>query len=219
VLTNIDEHTLKALFSSSELPGWNAHHFLSPTFRDEQLKINAQHKFEAAVGIILFYHHHELSVLFIQRTKDNGPHSGQIAFPGGTKENNETLLQAAYREIEEEIGIHPSILHYIAPLSSLYIPVSRFMVYPFVFFCNHLPPIQPNKSEVETTFVYPVRVFFEKEHISSTTIFLNQKEYQVPCFLMDETIIWGATSMIWNECLSILKPLINEQNQSTRSTT
>lgn len=214
----IDEHTLKALFSTAELPGWNAHHFLSPSFRDEQLKINAQHKFEASVGIILFYHNEELSVLFIQRTKDKGPHSGQMAFPGGTRENNEDKLQTAYREIQEEIGIYPSELHYIAPLSSLYIPVSSFLVYPFVFFCNHLPTLKLNKSEVENILIYPVRVFFEKERTSSTTIFLNKKEYQVPCFIMDETIIWGATSMIWNECLSILKPFLNEQNQSTRTT-
>lgn len=215
--SQIDEQTLKTLFTTAELPGWNAHHFLSPTFRDEQLKINAQYKHEAAVGIILFYQNDELSVLFIQRTKDNGPHSGQIAFPGGTKEPHEDKLEAAYREIEEEIGIHQTKLKFIAPLSSLYIPVSGFLVFPFVFFSSNIPTLNINQSEVEDVLVYPVKHFFENERISSTTIYLNQKEYQVPCFIMDETIIWGATSMIWNECLSILKPLFNEQNKSART--
>lgn len=216
--TAINEHTLKAIFSTSELPGWNAHHFLSPTFREEQLKINAKHKYEASVGIILFYHKQELSVLFIQRTKDHGPHSGQIAFPGGTKEPDEHKLDTAYREIEEEIGIHRSNLHFIAPLSPIYIPVSSFLVHPFVFFSNDVSSLKPNKSEVDDIFIYPIKSFFENEKISHTTIYLNQKEYQVPCFIMDEIVIWGATSMIWNECLSILKPFLNEQNQSSRTT-
>lgn len=214
----INEHILKALFSTAELPGWNAHYFLSPTFREEQLKINATHQHEASVGIILFYNNQELCVLFIQRTKNSGPHSGQIAFPGGTKESNENHLKTALREINEEIGITQNELHYIAPLSSLYIPVSRFMVFPFVFFCKKVPNFKINKSEVENILIYPVKIFFEKERISSTTIFLKHKEYQVPCFIMDNIIIWGATSMIWNECLTILKPLLNEQNQSSRTT-
>lgn len=213
----INEHTLKSLFSTAELPGWNAHHFLSPTYRDEQLKIHPQHQQEAAIGIILFYQKNELSVLFIQRTKDDGPHSGQIAFPGGAKESNENIIDTAYREIEEEIGIQRSMLAYIAPLSSLYIPVSRFMVYPMVFFCKQIPALHINKTEVENISIYPVKLFYEKERISSTTIFFNQQEYEAPCFTMNETIIWGATAMIWNECLNVLKPLFNEQNQPTRT--
>ncbi|MGQ9846381.1 MAG: NUDIX hydrolase [Bacteroidales bacterium] len=208
--TLINEHTLRAIFSTSELPGWNAHHFLSPTFREEQLKINPTYKHKAAVGIILFYHEQELSVLFIQRTKDNGPHSGQIAFPGGIKEPNEHELDTALREIEEEIGIHRSNLKYIAPLSPIYIPVSSFLVYPFVFFSNDVSSLKPNKSEVDDIFIYPIKAFFDNEKISTSTIYLNQKEYQVPCFIMDKIIIWGATSMIWNECLNILKPFLNE---------
>lgn len=208
--TPINEKTLKAIFLTTELPGLNAHHFFSPTFRKEQLKINPKHKHEAAVGIILFYYKQELSVLFIQRTKDHGPHSGQIAFPGGTRKHNEQSLDTAFREIEEEVGIHRSYIQYIAPLSPIYIPVSSFLVYPFVFFSNDIPTLKPNKIEVEDIFIYPVKSFFDNEIISSTTIYFNRKEYQVPCFIMDKIIIWGATSMIWNECLSILKPYLNE---------
>ena len=218
MFAKINVQRLKSLFSSVELPGWNAQHLFSPAFRDEQLKINAQHQFEAAVGIILFYQNNELSVLFIKRTPDPGPHSGQIAFPGGTKEANETHLETAYREIEEEIGIKKQDLIFIGSLSSLYIPVSKFLVFPFVFFCEHLPDLKLNKAEIDTILTFPVKKFLNADVLSTSTIYYNQKEFQVPCFLVNDIVIWGATSMIWNECLSILKQIVNEQNQFTRTT-
>ncbi len=213
----VDAATLKALFSTSELPGWNAQHFMSPTFRDEQLKLNADFEHEAAVGIILFYKNEDLSVLFIQRTEDKGPHSRQIAFPGGTRESGEELLETAYREIDEEIGISKINLKYIGTLSSLYIPVSRFMVYPFVFFCNELPGLKLCDEEVEGVLIYNVNKFLMPEVLSSTIIQLKNKDYKVPCFKVQDKIIWGATSMIWNECLTILKPILNEQNKTSRT--
>jgi len=214
----VNAQKLKALFTNVDLPGWNAQHIFSPTFRDEQLKNNSQHQYEAAVGIILFLQNNELSVLFIKRTPDPGPHSGQIAFPGGAKEVNETHLDAAYREVEEEIGIKKQDLTFIASLSSLYIPVSKFLVFPFVFFCEQLPALTINKTEVEKILIFSVKDFLNSDVLSTSTIYYYQKEYLVPCFLVNDNIIWGATSMIWNECLSILKQIFNEQNQITRTT-
>ena len=45
-------------------------------------------------------------LLYIRRAlKKNDPWSGQIAFPGGRHENNETLQETAERETMEEIGL------------------------------------------------------------------------------------------------------------------
>lgn len=213
----IDAATLKAIFSTSELPGWNAQHAMSPTFRDEQLKLNTEFEHEAAVGVILFYKNDELSVLFIRRAEEKGPHSRQIAFPGGTRESGEELLETAYRELNEEIGVKNNDLKFIGTLSSLYIPVSRFMVYPFIFFCDILPDLKLCEKEVEGVLIYTVNEFLLPEVLSSTTIYLKNKEYKVPCFKMHDNIIWGATSMIWNECLTMLKPILNEQNKTSRT--
>ncbi|ORZ13977.1 NUDIX hydrolase domain-like protein [Absidia repens] len=48
----------------------------------------------------------ELELLFIQRAKRPGDlWSGQVAFPGGKNEENETDMETAMREVEEEIGL------------------------------------------------------------------------------------------------------------------
>ena len=48
----------------------------------------------------------EPEILFIERSeREDDPWSGQIAFPGGRVDLNETNLQAAIRETFEEVGI------------------------------------------------------------------------------------------------------------------
>jgi len=204
----VDKSSLKSTFSGT-LPGWIAQKVLCPPFRNEQLKINCIHKQEAAIGIILFNLNNELKVLFIERTNDGGPHSGQIAFPGGSKDlKDKSLIDTAYREIYEEIGIAKESLEYIGELSSLYIPVSQFLVYPYVFYCTNFPNTIINFNEIKALHVFPVIDFYKKGILTKSIINQNNCFYEVPCFVINNIIIWGATSMIWNECLTILKPLL-----------
>lgn len=201
---------LKSLFKR-ELPGNNLHVLLSPKFRDEEIKHHSIPLFDAAVGIILFFYSENLSVLFIHRTESEGPHSGQIAFPGGSKDKTDiNLTETAYREIFEEIGISENQLSFVAQLSPLYIPVSRFMVYPMVFFAPELPTLTLNKSEVNNTYIFTVKDFYKPEVLSSSTIVHQNKSFSVPCFVLEKIRIWGATAMMWNECLYMLKPLFDE---------
>ncbi len=193
------------------LPGWNAQRIMSPVFREEQLILHDTPEQEAAVGILLFEQYDELQVLFIERTQDGGPHSGQIAFPGGAKDElDPNLKETALREIQEEIGLTTDTMSFVGSLSPLYIPVSKFLVYPFVFFLSEEPKPIINTSEVNAVYTFPVKNFYDEKVSGQTTIKLNGCAYQVPCFIIDGIVIWGATSMIWNECLTLLKPLFGK---------
>ncbi len=193
---------------SQKLPGWDAHKHMCPPYRNEQLELFASYRHKASVGIILTAKNNELYVIFIERTNDGKAHSGQIAFPGGKIDFNDTsALETAYREVFEEIGIDKQHLLFIREITSLYIPVSQFLVYPFVFFCQQLPNLLVNPHEIQHIYIYPVQAFYRPEVCTFTTLLFNDKPYTVPCFKIENIIIWGATAMIWNECLTLIKPL------------
>lgn len=58
------------------------------------------------VALAIFFENlpSELKV-WVQVREDSGPYQGLLEFPGGGIEPHETPLQAAVREVEEEVGI------------------------------------------------------------------------------------------------------------------
>ena len=59
-----------------------------------------------------------LKLVMIMRSKNLKRSAGHIAFPGGIREGDETPVETAIRETEEELGIQASkieILGYLSP--------------------------------------------------------------------------------------------------------
>ena len=62
----------------------------------------------AAVLILLYPLNKNWYFFLTKRTDTVDHHKGQVSFPGGMVEENESLKDAALRETHEEIGIPPS---------------------------------------------------------------------------------------------------------------
>ncbi len=193
----------------NELPGEVAHHPLSPLHRpvtSEILKNLTEYK-ASAVAIILFENQDDHHFILIQRTEYNGKHSGQISFPGGKKEESDTSFEhTARRESFEEIGIDLGDATLLGKLSPVYIPVSGFLVEPFVFHYPYTPKFQLQDREVASIFSVPIKELLQETVISTMNISSENKLVMknVPCFNLQEKQVWGATALMINELREVI---------------
>ncbi len=156
---------------------------------------------KAAVGIHFYNKGLSTYFILIERSKYDGFHSQQIAFPGGKFDKDDGELEyTARRESQEEIGIPIYKGIKITQLSDVVVSISKFIVSPFVFFHDDEPKISMNQREVAEILKVNLYEFMGKENIKKDIkISENMNLKNIPCFEIQEKIIWGATALILNE--------------------
>ena len=171
------------------------------------LKINST---PAAVLILLYLADNEIYFFLTKRTDELKHHKGQISLPGGTQEGNEKLIDTALRETQEEIGINKTSISIIGTITPLFVPVTGFMIYPFIgYSLNKLNP-KPNPVEVATIFSVNISDLLNKENRTTEKRNIRGYDVQVPYFKLNDYQVWGATSMILSEFRDLIK-FINEK--------
>jgi 8-oxo-dGTP pyrophosphatase MutT (NUDIX family) len=145
---------------------------------------------------------HTLLTLRPQKLKHHG---GQLSFPGGGIDPGETSWQAALREAWEEVGLHPNNAKPIGELTALYIPPSNNLVIPHVAYLEDFGDLRPNPDEVEEIVTLPLDALldptcckqFRRTHLGVET--------DVPFFDVHRVPLWGATSMMLNELITLIR--------------
>jgi 8-oxo-dGTP pyrophosphatase MutT (NUDIX family) len=205
-------HRLSFLIQN-DLPGESAHIPLSPLHRpitSEVLRNLKEYK-ESAVSVIIYKEENVFKCVLIQRSVYLGKHSGQISFPGGKKDSSdEDLLQTAKRECFEEIGIDLTLSILLGKLSAVYIPVSGFLVEPYVFYFDYPMTYKTSEREVASVFSIELNQLIHPEvikdmYVSEPTGLVKDK---VPCFNLADKQIWGATALILNELRELVKRVV-----------
>jgi len=144
------------------------------------------------------------------RTQSVAFHKGQVSLPGGAREPQDTSLeQTALRETREELGIHRADIHILGPLTPLYIPVSRFCVYPFVGYALGDLSLHPELSEVEAVIEVPVEHLLDPLNRRVETHFREGQRFEVPEYVIQGYRIWGATAMILAEFLAMMSDALH----------
>ena len=142
----------------------------------------------------------EWQVILTQRPETMPSHAGQVAFPGGKREADETALQAALRETEEEVGLKAEAITIIGRLPS-FDAVSDYRVTPFVGIISPDAAIIPDAHEVADVFEVPLSFIMNpKNHVPRDVFFQgeNHRLYDMPYDSADGTHrnIWGMTAMM-----------------------
>ena len=202
--TNIIHH-----IKTAEIGGLESQFRLAPKMRLKYSaeKIAASNPKKASV-LALFYPNKngETCFLLTQRASYKGTHSAQISFPGGKiEESDKNLKETALRETFEEVGVLKETITVIREITDVYIPPSNFLATPFIAYTDKKPLFKTN-HEVEHAFDVLLKDLLDDSNITSINITTSYaKNIDVPCFKLNNYIVWGATAMILNEIKELLK--------------
>jgi len=133
------------------------------------------------------------------RREDLPHHPGQVSLPGGALDPGETPESAALREATEEIGIDPHAVRIAGSLSSLWVIVSNFVVYPFVAVTDSRPSFVPAPGEVAHLLEVPVRDVRDQSRLHWDSWRRGHVDVHYPFFDLGGPAVWGATAMMLGE--------------------
>lgn len=150
------------------------------------------------------------AVILTKRASGLRRHGGQVSFPGGRVEPGESLVQGALREAHEEIGLDPAAARVIGELSHLHVPVSDFVIHPFVALLADMPAWRRDEREVEAVLEVPLVRLADPAGRTVETWDYQGAQYLVPLFPFAGEKIWGATAMILSELLWLAGSPIGE---------
>jgi 8-oxo-dGTP pyrophosphatase MutT (NUDIX family) len=167
--------------------------------------------FEAAVALILRATRDDaLELLFIKRAaRESDPWSGQIAFPGGRREESDDSLEdTAARETHEEVGLHLrrhgkiiGPLDEVRPRTPVLPPV---IVRPYVATVHEDAHIS-SSEEVAQLFWAPLDAILDPAASRDTEIAVRDMRTMRPAIHYGGHVIWGMTEHILRRFEEIIR--------------
>jgi len=137
-------------------------------------------------------------LLLTERAHHMRSHPGQVSFPGGSVDPGESVVAAALREAEEEIGLDPASVEVFGRLPELWLPPSNFAVTPILGWWREPAEVTiASPAEVHAIHHVPIDELLDPEH--RVMVNVPRIDYRSPGFLIGpdkDVILWGFTGGI-----------------------
>jgi 8-oxo-dGTP pyrophosphatase MutT (NUDIX family) len=160
----------------------------------EAERLNAHGRTEAAVLMPMHGWPDHPGLVFTERRSDLRRHAGEISFPGGRREPDESILETALREAEEEIGLSRENVKIAGALPPIGTFVTNYKIHPFVGLIAEGMRFEPNPAEVESVLVASLDDLvagYERRRLVRRGVPIKTDTY-----LVGDKLIWGATARI-----------------------
>ena len=173
---------------------------------DEAEKLEAHGRTEAAVLVPMHGWPEHPGLIFTERRSDLSRHAGEISFPGGRRDGDESLLETALREAEEEIGLARDNVRVAGALPPIGTFVTNYKVHPFVGLIEEGMRFEPNPSEVESVLVASLDELISA--YAKRRLIRRGVPIKTDTYLVSDKLIWGATARILRDLFDRLgRPL------------
>lgn len=156
---------------------------------------------EAAVLVPLVNRDAGVQVLLTQRTEHLRDHGGQVSFPGGRVELEDTDREAtALREMTEEVGLASDCVTPLGRLPVYEIP-SGFRITPVVGWIEPPFVVAPDPFEVADIFEAPLDYFLNPANYQRREYHFRGRHRHYLAIPYEGRYIWGATAgMLYSLC-------------------
>jgi len=158
----------------------------------------------AAVLCALFEEAGEAHVILTRRSSNLRSHTGEISFPGGRLDVGEPAVDGALREAREEVGIDPSAIEILGPLSPLVTVRNLVLISPFVGVLAARPTLLPSPAEVERAFDVSLAELVSDGVYREELWRLPGEEWRsISFFELTGDTVWGATAWMLCDLLAV----------------
>ena len=137
----------------------------------------------------------EPGLLLTHRPQTMAAHPGQVAFPGGKLEANESPVDAALREAEEELAIPRSEVRLVGEARQ-FVTGSGFNLTPVLGVIPPDLPIRPDPREVDSWFEAPLRFVLDQNNHEIKQGHFKGHEREYVEINWEGHRIWGITAGI-----------------------
>ena len=169
----------------------------------EAAALDVHGRIDAAVLVPLFVSDGQLHAVFTRRRDDLRRHAGEISFPGGRQDDDESDLRlTALREAEEEIGLPPDAVELIGALQPTPTIATNYAVYPFVGLIEPGHEWKPSATEVAAVLelsLDDLRNGYERQRMLRRGI-----PFRTDVYVVGDNLIWGATARMLTDLLERL---------------
>lgn len=159
----------------------------------QRLRFSKRVREAQAAVLIAITQEDDPKVLLTRRSVYLNSHPGEVSFPGGKRDPQDTSnIVVALREAQEETGLNPFDVELIGDL-----PMQKarngMLVKPVVGLIPPNLPLVAQPSEIDRIFYVSLRKMLEANPIPYEVRYQHQSLY-FPSFRLENEIIWGLTA-------------------------
>ncbi|MGD9115894.1 MAG: CoA pyrophosphatase [Dehalococcoidia bacterium] len=171
--------------------------------RHTKKSISDAGRIPSAVLLPIYYKDGHCRILFTRRTNNVKEHKGQISFPGGARQDGESLRQTALRESREEVGLAPEDVEVLGELDDTVTVTSNFVVTPFVGIVSGPEQLKPDGWETDELIEAPISALLDKKAQEEKNEVVGGKPVTSFFYHYGDEVIWGATACILHQFLEL----------------